>query len=411
MQRFNSVSPAVCSYLQGMIQRRSGPVCSYLYDLSALRQQALRCMRALPTGCQLFYAIKANPDPQLLRCLLPIVDGFEAASAGEIEVIREVSAEVPVLFGGPGKKDSEIETALELGVSLINVESLHELRRVSLLAQQRQQQQPILLRVNLHHCFPDATVTMAGRATQFGIDESLVPEAIALAQECPGVALQGFHMHSISNNLDASLQVGVVATYLQRVRQWVKEFDLGIRYLDAGGGLGVSYDGSGTHFDIDTFTVGVGKLIADQPLPDLTLLLEPGRLLVAHCGYYAAEVIDLKCNHGKQFAVLRGGSHHLRLPVSWQHNQPFQIVPVAQWDYPFPRPQLEGCQITLVGELCTPKDVLARDVNIDRLRVGDIVLFTGAGAYGWTISHHDFLSHPYPQHHYIDSADVAEEVA
>jgi len=100
---------------------------------------------------------------------------------------------------------------------------------------------------------------------------------------------------------------------------------------------------------------------------------------------------------------LRGGSHHFRLPVSWQHNHPFVILARDAWPYPFSRPGVHDAPVTLCGELCTPKDVLARDVHVDDLRAGDCVAFSLAGAYGWHISHHDFLSHPHPERVYLDN--------
>ncbi|MBW6392182.1 type III PLP-dependent enzyme [Billgrantia antri] len=377
------------------------PVCAFLYDLAALRDHVGVMLQGLPERCQLYYAVKANPDRRLIATLAPLVAGFEAASIGEIRRIREVSDSASIIFGGPGKKDAELEEALDLGVTRIHVESLHELRRLNLIAERRGQVVPILLRVNLHDALPEATVTMAGRATQFGIDEPQVEEAIEEARRSPALQLDGFHLHSISNNLDACLHARLVATYLARVRAWAERFELEIRCVDAGGGFGVSYD-ERPDFDWALFLDTLRSLLDDEPLPGAALLFEPGRYLVAFCGYYAAEVIDLKQSHGRQFAVLRGGTHHFRLPASWRHDHPFEVLPRCHWPYPFPRPVLEGQRVTLVGELCTPKDVLASDVPVARLRIGDVVLFHRAGAYGWTISHHDFLGHAHPRHLYLD---------
>lgn len=386
------------------------PVCAFVYDLDALRQHVESLATSLPAPCQLFYAVKANPDRRILSCLAPLVAGFEAASIGEIRRIREVCATSPILFGGPGKKDAEIEEALSLGVSRIHVESLHELRRVQFIAEHRGQVVPILLRINLHDELPEATVTMAGRATQFGIDERQVPAVLEEVRRSHAVRLEGFHMHSLSNNLDARLHARLIATYLARVHDWAQRFDLDIRVLDAGGGFGVSYDAR-PDFDWSTFLSELSPVLADSPLPDATLIFEPGRYLSAFCGVYAAEVIDIKTNHGRHYAIVRGGTHHFRLPASWQHSHPFEIVSRHEWPYPFERPGLENQSVTIVGELCTPKDVLATQVKVTRLRVGDVLVFQRAGAYGWTISHHDFLGHPHPQHLYIDRLNADKEFA
>ncbi len=393
---------AVAAYMDKSKQAGGEPVCAFIYDLRALREHAERCVRELPDGCQLFYAMKANPDEQFLKCLAPIVHGFEAASIGEIRKVRKVAPHIPVIFGGPGKKDSEIAEALDRNVTLLHAESIHELRRISMLASERDIAASILLRVNVRSVLPEATLTMAGRPTQFGIDEAELPDAIRLAQSLPNVVLEGFHLHSISNNLDARLHALLIATYWQRVKDWSRTFGLSIKYVNVGGGFGISYTDPDRQFEWPVFTHELQQVLAEHRMPGVQLLCEPGRYIAAACGYYAVEVTDIKRNHGKNFAIIRGGSHHFRLPGSWQHSHPFEIIPVEHWPYPFPRTALYDSEITVAGELCTPKDVLAREVKVDRLRIGDVLLFQFAGAYGWTISSHDFLSHAHPEHIYLE---------
>jgi diaminopimelate decarboxylase len=392
----------VISYIQQWKLKRLEPVCAFLYDMRALKEHAEKCMAGLPANCRLFYAMKANPSKEILQCLAPVVHGFEAASIGEIRKIREVSADKPVIFGGPCKKDAEIEEALRLNVTLIHAESMHELRRISFIAGKIKVAAPVLIRINLRASFPEATLVMAGRPTQFGVDEEDAAEVIQLAQKLPHVRLEGFHLHSISNNLDAKLHARLISVYWDRVKEWQERFGLSLRYLNAGGGFGISYTDLNRKFEWSVFTSELGKVLEDRKIPGVELLFEPGRYLAAACGYYAAEVIDLKCNHGKHYAILRGGSHHFRLPGAWQHSHPFEIVPLESWNYPFDRPEVRNVEITAAGELCTPKDVLARDVKVSRLRIGDVLLFHYAGAYGWTISAHDFLSHPHPDHIFLE---------
>ncbi|WP_245534013.1 type III PLP-dependent enzyme [Effusibacillus pohliae] len=365
--------------------------------------------------------MKANSEAPVLKALAPIVHGFEAASLGEIEKVRAVDLEIAVIFGGPAKTDDEIAGAIGYRVSLLHVESLHELQRIEYIAGQLQTVVPILLRVNLRGPLSAAQLQMAGVPTQFGIDEVRVAEAIRLARRLPHVDLQGFHFHSMSNNLDAAGHVRFVDLCIRKSQEWASEFRLPLSYLNAGGGIGVNYQDVEQQFDWDAFTSGLDRMIReqemlagmmeparmgavsqDQGLPAGSLLFECGRYLTAACGYYAAEVVDIKQNHGKQFAVVRGGSHHFRLPAAWKQSHPFTVVPVEEWHYPFPRPELRDSAITVAGELCTPNDVLARDVFVPRVRIGDVILFRYAGAYGWSISHHDFLSHPHPEHIFLE---------
>lgn len=392
----------VVEYIRQAKKESTKPFCAYLYDLEHLRHHARQRVESLPSPCRLFYAIKANSEPAILQALAPIVHGFEVASLGEIRKVRSVSPDIPLLFGGPGKTNEEIEGAIEHRVSLLHVESLDELHRVDFLARKRGVVVPILLRVNLRGPFPTATLAMAGRPTQFGIDEAIMPDAIRTALSLEGVKLQGFHFHSLSNNLDAGKHVELVSYYLQIASNWIQEFALEISYLNAGGGIGVNYADLDRQFDWKQFVNGLSSVVESQAVPSgLQVLFECGRYLTASSGYYAAEVLDIKQNHGKTYVIIRGGTHQFRLPSSWQHSHPFVVIPTEQWDYPYARRELENGAVTVAGQLCTPKDVLAADVFVSRVRTGDIICFQYAGAYGWAISHHDFLSHPHPDHIYL----------
>jgi diaminopimelate decarboxylase len=388
-------------HLRNYLDGRTEPVCAYLYDLAHLRRRADMLHRCLPAQCKLFYAIKANSDAPILRALLHRTDGFEVASLGEIRAVRGVDDAVPIIFGGPGKTDVELEGALDQGVMLIHVESEHQLRRLDWIARHRNQRADILLRVNPASVPQRATLRMGGQATQFGIEEAQIPALIELALGLPGVHLKGLHIHAISNNLDAQEHLALLEHYFDLADTWQRRHQLEFDWLNAGGGIGVNYAEPQASFDWEDFCTGLAGLIAARR-PRFQVVFECGRFLTADCGCYLADVTDLKHTYGKYFAILRGGTHHFRLPASWQHNHPFVVLPREAWPYPFPRPAVHETPVTLCGELCTPKDTLARDVRVERLRAGDCIAFLLAGAYGWHISHHDFLSHPHPERVYLD---------
>lgn len=433
------MKPSVWQAINELQREMEDPVCAYVYDLAGMQEQVRQMLGGMPENTQLFYAIKANPDPRIIEALLPLVKGFEVASIGELLKVRAVSREVPILFGGPGKKESELRLAIEHGVSYIHVESLLELRRIIAIAKERVMNQAqayegkhmrgqeqvqedthehhrehyrgqaqkvrILLRINLRSStLPRTKIVMGGGPSPFGIDEESVEEAIELIRvEGAGVVrLSGFHFHSLSNNMDARLHAEMIELYLQKVEQWQHQYGLPVEVVNAGGGFGVTYDGS-PGFDWPLFTSLLEQSEARECLASRggQLYFESGRLLVADHGYYAAEITDIKTSHGQYFAVLRGGTHHNRLPASWGHNHPFQIMATDRWKHSFARPEVTDCRVHLVGELCTPKDRMHSDAEVTLLRVGDIVLFEKSGAYCWTISHHDFLGHPHPAFHYL----------
>lgn len=394
----NTPGPAVARHdIAQVIGGRERPVCCYTYDLDALTAHVRGVLAALPDRARMFYAMKANSSAPVLRALAPLVAGFEVASGGEIAKARAVSRTVPLLFGGPAKADAEIRAALESGVTRIHVESPLELRRISAIAAPRGQQVDVLLRVNLAGPFPPATLAMAGTPTQFGIDESILPDAVGLATTLPGIRLTGFHLHSLSNNLSAAAHLDLLELYRRTVIGWERELGISCEVLNVGGGIGVNYADLDDQFDWAGFTAGLRSMLDTYPAHWREIDFECGRFLVAACGSYAAEVLDLKRNHSRCYVLVRGGTHHFRLPASWQHSHPFTVLETPDWALPGPRPEFADENVTVVGELCTPKDVLAREVRVARVRVGDVLVFSHAGAYGWEISHDRFLSHPPPE--------------
>ena len=378
------------------------PVCAYVYDLGKLRNHAETLKKSLPSFCRLYYAVKANPDARVLETLASTVDGFEVASEGEMD---RVPAEWPMLFGAPAKKDREIHAAIEAGVEAINVESFHDLNRIVWIAEQKQVKVPVLIRINLSSDVPESHHMMSGVPTQFGVDERDLPTVMEKVLNSPWIFIEGFHFHAMSNNLDAEAHVLFVEVCLKKAKMWRDRYELSISTVDIGGGIGINYWNPEDAFDWEVLAEGLHSL--EGQMDGLTLILELGRYMTAECGSYVTEVVDVKKNHDKAFALIRGGSHHLRLPAAWKMSHPFRIHSTEKWRYPFDRPEVVDERVTIAGELCTPNDVLVRDEHVERLRAGDVVIFEYAGAYAWTISHHAFLSHPEPDFVYIHEPDLS----
>jgi diaminopimelate decarboxylase len=396
----------VIEVIQCLKEEKDEPVCSYIYDLDHLKKHVEFVTRTLPENCRMYYAMKANSEKQILKTVYPYIEGFEVASIGEVRKARAVSTSVPVIFGGPGKTDEELASAISENVQLFHVESIQELKRLAIIAEYLNKKVSILLRINLRGPFPSATLHMAGRPTQFGIDESQAEEAIQISLSYQSLQLEGFHFHSISNNLDNKRHIELINIYFQKSRKWSQKYGFPLTYINVGGGIGVNFSNLNQQFNWNLFTGELQQLIDRENMQNVAIIFECGRFITSPCGYYAVEVIDIKETHGKTFVVVRGGTQHFRLPVSWQHNHPFEIIPLEKWHYPFERKAVIGKEATIVGQLCTPKDVFAKDVSIDQLRIGDIIVFLYAGAYSWSISHHDFLSHPHPQHLFLEQGNA-----
>ncbi|MGF6882851.1 diaminopimelate decarboxylase [Nocardia sp. GAS34] len=377
---------------------------AYLYDLAALRSHAATIRAAIPARVELYYAAKANPEPPILTALRGYVTGYEVSSGGEMAHVRRTVPELPVAFGGPAKTPAEITAALRAGVELFHVESEYELRLLDTLvaALIPGRSIDVLLRANLpvpQGTLRSASLAMGGSPTPFGLDPDQVECCLAVLARLPRLRFRGIHTH-LASGLDADAHLSLASEVITWATQLAERRRIPVSEINIGGGMAVDYSQPETRFEWDRFGAGLDRLAAAHP--ELTLRIEPGRALTAYCGWYATEVLDIKHSHGREFALIRGGTHHLRTPVTKQHNQPFTILPVNQWPYSWKRPSLQHTEVTLAGQLCTPKDVLAHQIPVTSLRAADRVVFGLAGAYAWNISHHEFLMHPHPSFHFID---------
>ncbi|MBJ7223944.1 MULTISPECIES: type III PLP-dependent enzyme [unclassified Brenneria] len=387
------MTPLVYQTLDRLQQTRSAPFCAYVYDLSALRAHIAAMRAALPAQCELFYAAKANPEKAILHTLAPWVDGFEAASGGELRWLRDQVPDSPLIFGGPGKLPAELETAVELEIDAIHVESLTELRRLSDIATRRQRPVRVMLRMNIPLTGIDGTrLMMGGKPTPFGLDAAELPLAIAAIDACRWLSLTGFHFHLMSHQLAVENHLALMRLYLRQVARWCEQFDVQIQQVNVGGGIGINYRDPTAHFDWATFCRRLPAVISECQAGHLKLRFECGRYISAGCGYYVMEVLDIKRNLGEWFAIGHGGTHHFRTPAAQGHNHPFSVLRREQH-----APAVENQPVTLVGQLCTPKDVLARQQPVAALAIGDWLVFSLAGAYAWNISHQNFLMHAPPE--------------
>jgi diaminopimelate decarboxylase len=392
-----SLPVCVTRRIEQLKAEHDGPLCAYVYDLPALARHVKAMRQVLPENCELFYAAKANPEAPVLKTLAPWVDGFEAASGGELTWLHEQCPDQPLIFGGPGKLDRELDIALHYRISAFHVESVNELRSLARIAGERGVRAPVMLRLNLKLAqAPQSRLVMGGKPTPFGLDEEGLASALQVLQQAPSLQLEGLHFHLLSHQLDVDAHLQLIRSYFLTFRQLCSDHDLQLPILNVGGGMGINYQDGAQSFDWPRFCQGLKGLIDEYDMGKTRVRFEIGRFISAACGYYVMQVLDIKRSHGEFFAIGRGGTHHFRTPAAQGHDHPFTVLRGTRVA------QLKDQSVTLVGQLCTPKDVLARQQPVAQLAVGDLLVFTLAGAYAWNISHQNFLMHEPPLKVFIE---------
>jgi diaminopimelate decarboxylase/siderophore synthetase component len=359
------------------VRALQSPASAWIYDPAGAAAFLESLREAL--GHTVLYAMKACANPGVLAAAVRAADGIECASGGELAAAIGAGAR-RLAFSGPAKTPADLAAAAACEVPLwMHAESVRELEGLADAGFTG----PVALRVNRGRALP-GTHQMTGVPTPFGIDEAEVPVLIDRALGL-GLDLVGFHLHAVSNCLEAE----AYAHHVRDAVAWSHAAARGrfeLRYVNVGGGLGS--DPRGARIDLGALAQGLRGLDAGGA----ELVFEPGRYAAAPSGWYVAEVLDLKTVRGQAFALVRGGTHHFRLPAAWGYAHPFKVVPG-----PRRGPVWSDVEVRVCGELCTPRDVLNGGQRVPSVAVGDRLVFANAGAYGWEISHDRFLGHPGPQ--------------
>ncbi|MFN8092122.1 MAG: diaminopimelate decarboxylase [Vicinamibacteria bacterium] len=320
------------------------------------------------------YAVKANGNGAVLRVLAGLGAGADIVSGGEL--LAALRAGFParhVVFAGVGKTDEEIALGLEQGIGEWNAESEEEIRRLSAAAAARGRTARVSLRVN-----PDIDarshpyISTGLREAKFGVDIARAPEILRRARELPGVAVVGLQCH-IGSQITEIEPLAAAARALADLSRRLLDEGFALETIDLGGGLGVSYDGRGVP---DPSALAAAVLPAVERLP-LTLVLEPGRSLVAAAGVLLTRVLYLKDGGARRFVIVDAGMNDLMRPALYDAHH--RIEPVVERGGPVEL-------VDVVGPVCETSDFLARRRELERPQVGDLLAVRDTGAYGFSMS-------------------------
>lgn len=374
---------------------RVGSTPFFAYDRGLLTDRVRQLRAALPAGLDLSYAVKANPMPAVVHHLAGLVDSFDVASAREMHTVLNTAAPPErVSFAGPGKTDAELAQAVAAGVT-IELESALEAERVAAIGAQLSIRPRVAVRVNPDFQVRGSGMRMGGGAAPFGVDAERVPALLKSLHDTECEFL-GFHVFAGSQNLHADILADAQRRTVELLLRLSEAAPTPVRYLNLGGGFGIPYYEQDQPLDLPRLGDNLAHLLAESirpALPEARVVIELGRYIVGECGVYVTRIVDRKQSRGQTFLVVDGGLHH-QLAASGNFGQ------VIRRNYPLAianrmdEPAME--RATVVGCLCTPLDVLGRDVTLPAAVVGDLVAVFHAGAYGLTASPTAFLSHPEP---------------
>lgn len=372
----------------------------YLYDTSIMRKKIAQLKEALPATVSIYYAMKANPHPAFITAAGEAgVAGIEIASLGEAQrAIAAGFSPSALIFTGPGKSPEELHWSVTNNIETVHIESLTEAHRLNAICAQLGQTQDILVRVNPNFHIHGAQANFSGDSSKLGIDESSLAEILPQILALEHLNFLGLHVYSASGVLelkDLLKNVELVfdlATKIEEDYQGIK-----CSIIDFGGGFGIDYTQQGKDFSPQTYAKSLDSMINKYGFAGRKFVLELGRYLTADSGWYCTEILDIKRSMGKKQVICAGGAHHFRRPVALGINHPLTIVPMHRPAIFDGQESVRNEAVFIGGPLCNTADKLApRDMHIEHAEIGDMAVFSLAGAYGYSMSHLDFLSHAHP---------------
>lgn len=347
------------------------------------------------------YSVKANSNLSILRLLSRKGCGFDVVSGGELERVLTADRRAArrIVFSGVGKTREELTAALKAGILLFNVESEAELWTLAECAGKLRITAPVAFRVN-----PDVAaethpyISTGLHKHKFGVPISQARQLYAKASSVRYLRVRGVSVHIGSQITDAE-PFGEAMTRVAGLVDELRDDGHRIDYVDAGGGLGISYERS----DAPDFAAQVAEyarsLVAPLRELDVRLLLEPGRSIIGPAGILLTSVVYRKANDGKRFVVVDAAMNDLIRPALYgAHHEIVSVTQPADEE-----PEVETTDI--VGPVCETGDFFARDRKLPVAEEGNLLAILDTGAYGMVLAS-NYNTRPRPAEVLVDGKSV-----
>ena len=348
---------------------------SYVYSSATLKQHFTvfdGAFQGIPhLTC---YSVKANANLAILGLFAGLGGGADIVSGGELFKARQAGIPADrIVYSGVGKTEAEIDYALRENILMFNIESLQELEAINRRAAVVGSKARIALRVN-----PDVDpkthpyISTGLKKNKFGVDIEQASIAYQRASELEHIEILGVDCH-IGSQLTEITPFVEALNRLKLLVVRLGQMGIGIRYLDLGGGLGISYHEEEPPHPRE-YAQAVVEELRDLPC---TLILEPGRVIVGNAGLLLTQVLYTKKTQSKEFFIVDAGMNDLVRPSLYGSYHGIQ---------PVEKKQRELRVVDVVGPICESSDFIARERTLPEMKPGEFLAVMSAGAYGFSMS-------------------------
>lgn len=369
----------------------------YFYDLAQIELNYKALQGSLGPRFKIYYSMKANPHPSILKRLLDIKSKLDISSQGEMnKALSGGFLPQDLSFVGPGKSRNELTEIIDKKIDLCVIESLDELQIFSELAKDRNARPKICLRVNPKSYIKSTGAKAESQPSHFGIDQDQLAAAAPLIGK--NLHLAGLHFYLHSHFLNPEHIVANFSSFTEIAVEMQKAFSTQFEVLNFGGGFGIPYFIGQTGLDLKVLNRSIESFFKEPnsiALNECQFCVESGRFIAGSSGYFVTRILYKKKSYGKNIYVCDGGMS--------QHQAATGVGQIIKRNYPIKtltKKELQGDHVSVlkrepasfVGPSCYSLDVLGNDVEAEELNPGDFVILEQSGAYGPSFSPENFLS-------------------
>lgn len=365
--------------LEAFLQERKAPC--YVYDMESLKTHAAQLKKEAPLGVRLFYATKANPLSAILKTFSALDFSFDVASSGELEQVIKHSQNSPqIIVTGPAKSRSFLKQCLDSGVRTFVIESETQLKLLNQLCQEKKREADVLLRVQFAWSGTHNKILGGDQITPFGLSP-LDWEALDL-KNYPALVIKGLHAFQWGNITSQEELSLIWKNIFLEAKKLSEKLQLPLDVLDLGGGLGLDYTTDNSPLSFVILMDTLSSLRKEFSVPEVWL--ELGRYLTGPFGYLCTPIVERKKVRGQEQLILASGINHQ--------------ARIALTGTAFPAQSLRASTLPtqsfhLYGPLCTALDFLGQAQLPQDMQSEEWIIFSLAGAYGFTESMPFFLCH------------------
>lgn len=378
----------------------------YLYDEKIVLENIARLKKSFP-NVKFLYSVKSNHHPEMLKTIFAQGIGADAASSNEVlkAFDNNVNKE-EIIYSAPGKSIKDIEIAFDK--CIFTADSINEIKLLDELGKEKDKIMEIGIRIN-----PNFThYSDVGIPTKFGIDEEILMGNLELLNSFKNIKIIGIHVHSSSQELDTEILKNYYKNMFDLTKKVKEGLNLKLKFVNLGSGIGIPFSLEDKPVDVESLGKELNSLCKEfkEEIKDVQIYIETGRYLCGLSGVYVTKVMDTKVSRGKKFVILKNTFNGFIRPsiiefVKFYSDEPKMNEPLftkkGAFQYIVLNDEKELEKVNIYGNLCTSTDLVAKDIELPKMKIGDLVVMTNAGCYAAVLTPFQFSSQLSPKEIYL----------